>query len=140
MSSCPGEMQCSGHGVCNKQTFRCSCSAGWAGGDCSERTCPLGLSWFDYPVDNNIAHANLVPCSNMGTCDVSAGTCSCRLGFYGAACDYMACGGGVSNPCNGHGRCMTMKESALWADKNGNALSITYGQNPNNPVTWDGER
>ena len=42
------------------------------------------------------------------------------LGFYGEACEYMACGGGVSNPCNGHGRygllVMSMKLIELMTD------------------------
>merc|ERR1719502_14537 len=43
-SSCPGEIACNGYGVCNDddETFKCDCSDGWQGGDCSERTCPYG--------------------------------------------------------------------------------------------------
>lgn len=45
MSSCPGEIQCSGHGLCSTSTNRCACDLGWESGDCSELSCPLGLSW-----------------------------------------------------------------------------------------------
>jgi hypothetical protein len=56
VSSCPGELACSGHGVCDTSSFRCFCSSGWMGGDCSEMVCPLGLSWFSLPTADNVAH------------------------------------------------------------------------------------
>jgi hypothetical protein len=68
------------------------------------------------------------------------GKCQCRKGFYGEACEYMACGGPADNPCNGHGRCMTMAELALWTDKNGDATEYVYGSDPNNFATWDYDR
>jgi hypothetical protein len=38
--SCPGEVSCSGHGVCrNLPTYKCICSDGWTGADCSEMSC-----------------------------------------------------------------------------------------------------
>ena len=44
-------LACSGHGYClGSPTFQCVCSAGYTGGDCSERTCPNSYSWFDTPV------------------------------------------------------------------------------------------
>ncbi len=45
VSSCPGDVPCNNNGVCDTTTYRCSCAVGWASGDCSTRTCPLGLSW-----------------------------------------------------------------------------------------------
>ena len=110
VSTCPGGIQCSAHGVCETPSYRCACSEGWTGGDCSERLCPSGLSWFSYPVANEVAHATSTICSDMGICDASTGTCVCRNGFYGAACQYMGCGGGLTTPCNGHGQCLSMQE------------------------------
>lgn len=140
VSSCPGEVQCSGHGLCVTSTHRCSCDVGWTGGDCSERVCPTGLSWFAYPSSNEVAHNTYTTCSSMGTCDIATGECTCASGFYGDACERMACGGGTDNACSGHGRCMSMSELALWAELNGDATSYTYGSDPNNAATWDGSR
>lgn len=140
VSTCPGIVQCSGHGVCDTETYRCICSSGWAGGDCSEKTCPQGRSWFSYPSDDNVAHFDFATCANMGLCDKVSGKCKCRDGFYGEACEYMACGGGLLNSCSGHGRCMTMAQLALWSENNGDATIITYGSDPNNADTWDYDR
>lgn len=148
VSTCPGGVQCSGHGVCDstKGTFRCSCSVGWGAGDCSERTCPTGRSWFSYPTTNEFAHFDNVECSNMGTCDSSTGTCVCRNGFFGNACQYLGCGGGTATPCNGHGKCLSMYELSLNSNNNGELMIdidstyLGYGNDPNNQYTWDGTR
>ena len=87
-----------------------------------------------------MAHDVEVECSNKGTCDRVTGECVCTEGFYGGACEYMACGGGLENPCNGHGQCKSMMELALLANDNGDATDFTYGADPNNYDTWDGHR
>lgn len=76
----------------------------------------------------------------MGVCDYRTGKCRCRDGFYGEACEYSACGGGVDNACSGHGRCMSMAELALWANDNGDATEYVYGNEFNNFATWDFDR
>ena len=146
VSTCPGAVQCSGHGVCNAKTFRCSCSVGWTSGDCSLRTCPTGLSWFSYPQTNQQAHFDYTLCSSQGNCDTSTGLCVCNTNFYGTACQYMACGGGIASPCNGHGRCLDMHDLSLNSQINGELISSIqptyagYGSDPNNPNTWDAHR
>ena len=72
-----------------------------------------------------------------GTCDRSTGQCVCGDAYFGAACDLMMCGGGTTNACNGHGKCMSMYELALNAEDNGDATDYTYGTDPNNAETWD---
>ncbi|KAJ1438772.1 hypothetical protein B484DRAFT_412784 [Ochromonadaceae sp. CCMP2298] len=139
VSTCPGAVQCSGHGVCDTSSFRCSCSTGWGGGDCSQMQCPEGKTWFAYPSEDESAHMEYDTCSNMGTCNYRTGKCQCREGFYGEACQYMACGGGKT-ACHGHGRCQTMAELALWAQSNGDATEYQYGSDPNEVATWDYDR
>ena len=47
-------------------------------------SCPLGLAWFEYPSEKDVAHIyNYVECSNMGVCDRTAGSCTCMSGFTG---------------------------------------------------------
>lgn len=134
--SCPGEIACSGHGYClGAPQFRCFCVDGWASGDCSIRTCPKGVAWFDLPIADNRAHS-LAICSGVGVCDNSKGECVCPTPFEGAACERMKCPG-LDNPCNGNGRCLTMAELALEARNNGEPIAITYGKTPNTPKTWD---
>ena len=41
------------------------CDPGYFG-DCQARTCPTGRAWFHEPAVNEIAHDELVECSNMG--------------------------------------------------------------------------
>ncbi|EEY60541.1 tenascin-like protein [Phytophthora infestans T30-4] len=115
---CPGDLACSGHGTCSgSPSYRCSCAKGWRGGDCSERACPVGYSWFDYPSEDNVAHQLRTECSAVGDCDRSSGKCKCQSPYTGGACDLMACGGSDVE-CNG----------------------FTYGEDPNDVATWDAHR
>jgi hypothetical protein len=97
---------------------------------------------FSYPTADNTAHDTRVQCSNMGVCDTVSGSCSCRAGFFGEACQYMSCDGTASGfpSCSGNGRCMSMAELAQWSTLNGDATNYYYGENPNNAYTWDGKR
>ncbi len=141
ITACPGETSCSGHGTCATDgTYVCSCSDGWTGGNCNERLCPYGNSWFQYPTANEVAHDTSVECSNKGSCDRSTGLCECMSGFFGDACQYMACGGGTSNPCSGHGRCLSMRQLSWESNDNGDATDYVYGTDPNNFATWDADR
>ena len=89
ITACPGETACMGHGVCaGSPTYRCSCSAGYTGAECSERLCSADAAWFDRPSGDNKAHSEL-ECSNMGICDRAKGQCTCNEGFNGGACQYV---------------------------------------------------
>lgn len=137
ITACPGEISCSGHGVCTgNPTYVCMCSNGWMGADCSLRVCPSGTAWFDAPTAADTAHS-LAECSNIGLCDRSKGECTCRTGWRGAACQYKTCPG---NPaCNGHGECVDMKALAGYNKVNGVPTPMTYGLTPNDNMNWDEE-
>ena len=109
-----------------------------------------------------------VECSGRGACDRDSGECACQAGFTGGACQYTQCpgkvvmlgaghrgtGGGSSGrngvglggnggalECSGHGQCLSMKQLAYRsATPRGDAAGFTYGEEPNNPFTWDADR
>eukprot|EP00937_MAST-01D_sp_MAST-1D-sp2_P002943 g2943.t1 len=121
--NCPGEIPCSGHGVCaGAPSQRCMCSDGWTSGDCSLRACPKGWPWFptDYFSVKTIGALKkrekppMTECSNKGTCDPAKGECTCQLGFSGAACQIMEiCPSAVPAPCNGHGYCESARQQFI---------------------------
>lgn len=136
---CPGLVSCSGHGVClGNPTYRCSCSDGWTGADCSDRLCPKDLSWFTHPSADDEAHMyESVECGDAGICDRSTGTCACATGFSGAACQYLDC----PSSCSSQGQCLDMSTLAATAIVNGLPLvGNSYGETPNDPYTWDAKK
>lgn len=136
VTSCPGEISCSNHGIClGSPTYECSCSSGFAGADCSLMVCPEGNSWFSLPSGNDEAHDETAECSDMGTCDRTTGVCTCFDGFEGASCELLSC----PSSCNDNGVCRTMSELASEATINGVLQGFTYGSTPNDPTTWDYE-
>lgn len=105
---------CYGHGQCLglANNFKCDCFEGWFG-DCRMKGCPKGRAWFDEPVADGDAH-HLAECSNVGTCDYSTGTCQCREGFTGPACEFSECPSGKAGEvCSGHGHCLSMHQAAV---------------------------
>lgn len=138
IQQCPGAVACSAHGQCSgNPTYRCSCSAGWTGADCSYRTCARSVAWFTLPSAENVAHiSEQVECANMGVCDRVSGICVCSSGFTGTACNRMVCPGNPTE-CSGHGMCLDMMALAQLATVNGDNGFFTYGATPNNPLTWD---
>ena len=108
LGACPNK--CSGHGKC-AGVNRCACFAGWGGGDCSLKACPLGPSWADVASGEDEAHAP-APCSDRGTCDEVLGACACFPGFEGPACNRLSC----TSDCSGRGECATMLRHAQSLD------------------------
>lgn len=140
ITDCPGRkgIPCSGHGTCNYSSYTCECDRGWGDGDCSRRTCAMGPAWFDYPSDNNEAHA-LAECSNRGTCNPNTGLCQCDSNFEGEACERMSCPGKgtPAGECSGNGVCLTMAQLAKYNRINGDPEPVEYGSQYGNPLTWD---
>jgi hypothetical protein len=131
---CPNS--CSGHGTCNAFDV-CTCfdegktlyfgkendpitgqdysydanvdniQKQYTGADCSEMTCPRGMSWSDLADSHN--HTDNVECSDAGLCDRSSGTCSCYPGYTGSACQRTVC----ENDCSGHGICQSNIKFAI---------------------------
>jgi len=150
---------CSGHGRClGAPSWRCECDEGFGSGDCSVRSCPSGRSWFDVPTAAADSAHTSAECSDMGICSRETGMCKCRQGFSGAACDMMGCPGTLKSaeqgkllqregrdalaarvPCSGHGKCLTMRRLADFAEQNGVPVDTTYGLNRNDPLRWDAD-
>lgn len=118
---------CSGHGSCGEND-KCTCYArpngdpAWTAHDCSDRTCPKGISWVGPITGANGGHPE-VECSNKGICNRKTGECVCVANYGGMACERTVC----PNNCSGHGICMT--QSALAA-----AYIKTY------TVPWDAQK
>jgi hypothetical protein len=86
----------------------------------------VGPAWFDEAWADNKAHRP-VECSSQGTCDRSTGTCQCSKGFYGSACQFQKCVPQTDVPCNGHGRCKSIRDLALDSRYNGDLTPYEYG-------------
>ncbi|KAJ8609130.1 hypothetical protein CTAYLR_006077 [Chrysophaeum taylorii] len=110
---------CNGHGATTPEDdgFSCTCMSGYHGPDCSQRQCPHGTAWVDFPTATDQAHADGVECSGVGYCDRSTGTCHCRDIFDGAACERLKCPIDTDGKnCSGHGQCVTMRWAADYWD------------------------
>ena len=101
LGCCPKSAEsiiCGGKGDCHTADCVCKCLKGFIGGDCSQRSCPLGYAWTDHAVAVDNAH-HLTECANMGVCDRTTGMCTCNMGFEGLSCSRKSCPAG----CSGHG-------------------------------------
>lgn len=58
--------------------------AQWTGADCSQMTCPRGISWTR--ASGTQDHSHGIECSDMGLCNRLTGECVCHSGFGGIAC------------------------------------------------------
>ena len=123
---------------------QCKCATGFTGANCALRSCPTGRSWFSLPTGQNVGHPSDAVCSDAGICDENSGTCSCREGFTGRACERLACPLGDSsssgaNVCSGHGECLSMRMAAQRASLDSGLNAILYGTDPNSGDAWDAD-
>ena len=140
-NACPqdsSQATCSGHGTCSGASeYLCSCNTGYTGADCSLKTCPTGVPWFQEAVSSNTARGTLEECSGRGLCDRTAGTCTCQTGFTGTSCAQLECIKSSDNIyCSNKGTCKTMAELAALSSSEGVAYGYTYGTN-SLATTWD---
>lgn len=77
---------CNGKGMINADST-CNCYSGYRGANCTLRYCPFGKSWATMPISDHKRYRPNVECSNMGSCDLHSGKCTCRAGFEGRACE-----------------------------------------------------
>jgi len=141
-AECPNA--CSGHGDCGTKD-ECTCYPNWQAADCSERTCPFGLSFVDTPQgdlnhDGSISNANVAvqwstsnqweKYPNQGQYSATADEahfyveCS-NKGHCDRASGVCQCFDGYTgsscqrttcpNDCSGHGVCRTTGEIAAAA-------------------------
>ncbi|GMH92357.1 hypothetical protein TrST_g2898 [Triparma strigata] len=138
---------CSKQGIFNSTTKRCTCVTGWTGPLCNDRFCPAGHDWLATPHGHHLAHKDHVECSGVGECDRLLGTCTCKTGFGGAACEKMVCPKGATNStgevvktCSGHGRCMTLREmGGVWTGNDNLEIGgLVY--KPRDYNLWDADQ
>ena len=152
---------CGGNGYRNVSDGLCVCSYGFHGSSCQYKHCPFGESWLSEPKTDNVREVPLVPCSNMGYCNPLTGTCECRDGYIGRACERIGCpsaaftrekvaievgtsaGALISSdfvptvavkPCSGHGVCMSIKDAGESFD------GYNFVRPPITYTNWDAEK
>jgi hypothetical protein len=86
-------VDCDGRGTCSPTDGSCTCTEGYYGSDpyrCDKRACPRDP-------DNGYECGAATVCDPTtnpnckGRCNVVDGTCQCKTGFRGAACEIIGC-------------------------------------------------
>eukprot|EP00981_Chlorochromonas_danica_P014645 scaffold8452_cov185-Ochromonas_danica.AAC.27 len=90
----------------------CMCFRNWQSSDCSERTCLFGSAIVDTPKGDLDSSGEIDPPNILVAVNNAVYP-------YGAACQRMTCPGTItsisgttSQPCNGHGQCLTLEKLA----------------------------
>ncbi len=106
-------------GVCDTNTFACTCTSEWSGAACDQPVCNSGAG-----------------CGQQGTCIINASDlthqCNCTSGWTGPTCDTAVCARDTAGvECSGHGMCQTSSGTptcVCFADYTGVACEITAAQ------------
>jgi len=118
--ACPsnGGTECSApQGTCNTNTGVCACSAGFYGTSCQNVGCPqYGYSSTPVAADSSVqCPTGMCECTNRGTCNAVAGTCSCNPGYWGDGCQFLSCPAAATFT-------VTVTQ---WVDVNGTQVNVT---------------
>jgi hypothetical protein len=114
----------------------------WTAADCSQMTCPRGVSWVEQLGGDDGAeykHKANRECSDKGICDRTTGECSCFPGYEGSACQRTTC----PNDCSGHGTCRSNTDftidfsEAVFSEQDGVASLDTTSYYDYFLVTYD---
>jgi hypothetical protein len=119
--------------------YGCICDEGWTGYDCSERECTYGDDPNTYGQVNEV---QLFECAGTaGTLTLSfRQKTTLPIAYNATRQELEEALEWLTNECNKHGRCATMREMALLATSNGDSDPRLYGSDPNNGNTWDADR
>lgn len=112
----------------------CECFEGYTGFDCFKRQCPFGSPWTGFAVADDDIRSIPTECSSRGRCNRDSGRCECEPAFFGHACNQLRVGCGLSNACNGHGQCVSMKQVAEMRNDYNLFYTASYTTN------WDAKR
>lgn len=107
--------ECSGAGLCDMDTGRCSCFDGYTGEACQRTVCPNECSGHGMcQLQSRFATDASTSYATAYDADKNVG-CKCDAGFRGAACDQIECpsgadpllanGGAEGRDCSGRGLC-----------------------------------
>jgi len=99
---CPND--CSGNGVCNLKTKKCTCAVGFKGEDCNVEGCDKGYMTKDPSKRCAFQYCNPIDCNGHGECSPKAQKCVCQSGWIGAGCGQALC----PKNCNNNGRCRSV--------------------------------
>merc|ERR1719353_1729989 len=106
----------------------------YTGADCSEFTCPRGMSWKQLAsATEEHEHKDNVECSDGGICDRSSGQCACFPGYTGAACQRTVC----ENDCSGHGICQSNVDFSIDASLSAGTPDTAFGRDKRYLNAWD---
>lgn len=145
-------LTCSGHGYCVKPVVlgadlalygkpafelryrwhrNCSCDDGYYGQACEFKSCPVGITLYG---DVGVGYP-MSPCSGVGYCNTTTGTCDCWNLFKGRACQKMVCANDetINEVCGLSGYCVSLREAALLQNNADGSFQ------PLNYTKWDAD-
>ena len=117
--TCPSVsgVECSNQGTCNTNTGICACAAGYYSSACELQGCPHYGFLSSPAAADSVAQCpgGNCQCTNRGTCNNGAGTCSCNTGYWGDGCQFLSCPAAAAATIT----------TTTWVDVNGTRMNET---------------